>query len=91
MTEEAIQQVRVPTEPAEAAAGHAVQLVDRGGHGVEQVALDPAVAQLRRVGRQPLHLVVVRLGSQEGLHRPGAMGLQSVPDRQQRSADLARK
>jgi hypothetical protein len=71
-----------------------VQPVDRGRHGVLEVALDPAIArllgiQLRRVGRQPLHLVVVRMGSQEGLHRPGAMGLQSVSDHQQRSADLA--
>ena len=63
MTEEAIQQVCVPTEPAEAAAGHTVQLSDRGRHGVEQVAFDPAVAQLLgielgRVGRQPLDLIV---------------------------------
>ena len=62
-----MQQVCVPTEPAEAAAGHAVQLSDRGGHGVEQVAFDPAAAQLfgiqlGRVGWQPLDLIVVRTG-----------------------------
>src|SRR5919206_3829411 len=93
MTEEAIQQIRASTEAAEAAAGHAVQLSDRERHGVLEVALDPAVAQLLRVQlgrvrRQPFHLIVVRMAGQEGLHGPGTMGLQPVPDHQQGSADL---
>jgi len=45
MTEEAAQHGRAATEPEEAAACVVVQLVDRGGRGVEQRALDRAVAQ----------------------------------------------
>lgn len=94
MTEKAVQQIGVVTEPAETAGGDVVQLSDRSGHCVEQVALDPPVAQLlrvhvRRVGRQPFDLVIVRMGSQEVLHQSGTMGFQAVPEHQQRSAELA--
>ena len=75
MTEEGIQQVGVPTEPAEAAAGQAVHGIDRDRHGLEQVALDPAVAQLlgiqlRRIRRQPFELVVVWMGGDDLLALP---------------------
>src|SRR5689334_5910507 len=92
MTEEIGQQVRSAAKSAEATASRLVQFIDRARDGVEQVALDGTVAQLlgvqlRRVWRQPLELVVRWMPGYEGQHRLRAMGVQPVPDDDQRSAD----
>jgi hypothetical protein len=90
---EAVQQLCSAAEAPEAAAGQPLQLIDRPGRGVQQVALHRAVAQLlrvqvRRVGWQPLDLVVVRVGGHEGLHRLRAVGVQAVPDDDEGPPDL---
>ena len=80
-------------EADEGAAGLVVQLGDRGGRGVEQLALDGAVAQLlgvqlRRRRWQPFEPVVVGVGGDKRLHERGAVGVEPVPDDDQRPADL---
>jgi hypothetical protein len=89
MIEEAAQDRRAAGEAAEAAPAGAPQRVDRVGQRVAHLPLDHSIAQLlgvqlRRVRRQPLELVVGRVGGDEGLHGPCPMGLESVPDNHQR-------
>jgi hypothetical protein len=94
MCEEAAQDSRTATEADEGAAGLTMQLGGRGGQGIEQLALDGAIAQLlgiqlRRIGRQPLQAVVVRMGGYKRLHDLRAVGVEPVPDDDQRPVDLA--
>src|SRR5438552_13589855 len=75
-------------------ASVAVQLVDRGWRGVLEGAFDGAVAQLLGVELwgvrgQPLDRVVVRVGRDEVPHWRRAVGVESVPDDEEWTADAA--
>jgi hypothetical protein len=93
MIKEVAQHSLATAEPQEATARLRAQGVDRVGQGIPHVALDRSVAQLLRiqlrgVRRQPFDPVAGRVSGHKGLHYPGSVGLQPVPDDDQRPAHL---
>src|SRR3954449_9769264 len=93
MTEEALQLSRAAAESERAPPGLLAQVADRLRLGVQHLLFDDPVAllfgvQLRRVGWQPLEVVVGRVSGHEGLHRVRPMRMESVPGDNHRTADL---
>src|SRR4051812_29362026 len=93
MTEAALQLSRAAAESEKAPPGLLAQVADRLRLGVQHLLFDDPVAllfgvQLRRVGWQPLEVVVGRVSGHEGLHRVRPMRMESVPGDNHRTADL---
>ena len=64
MTKETFENLLPMAETSESATYRTLQFFQGGGQGIEHLLLDDAVArflrvQLGRIGRQPLHLIVL--------------------------------
>jgi len=94
VVEEALQLRRATAESPEALTSEPTQVRDRLRLSVEHLLLDDSIAELLRiqlgsVGRQPFELVVVGVRRHKRLHRFGPVGVESIPDDDQRAAQLA--
>jgi len=81
-------------QAAEAAPRLRAQLVDGARERVLQLALDPVIALLlrvefRRVRREPGSTEVGRVRGEECLHDAGPVGVQAIPDEQERPPHAA--
>src|SRR5579883_1691457 len=94
MLEEADDTLWSALQAAERASGEVVQFVDRSWQGVLHGPLDPGIAlllgvQFWGVSRQVGGREVRRVRDEEGGRRARAMGVEPVPDHEQRRANLS--
>ena len=94
MLETADDEVRPVLQTAKRAPDELPEVGDVAWQRVFHDALDPGIAgflgiEIRGAGWQIGHREVARMARQEGGRAVGAMGVQPVPDDQERPADLA--